>query len=49
MKPQITVGLIEFGTVAAYVIVFTFMWRAAAAWLAERDHPAGKAMAGVYS
>lgn len=47
MKPAITVGVVEFLTVSAYVIVFTFLWRAAAAKLAER--PAGRAMAAVYS
>ena len=47
MKPAITVGVVEFLTVAAYVLIFTYLWRAAAARLAER--PAGKAMAAVYS
>lgn len=47
MKPQITVGLVEFGTVVAYVLIFTVLWRVAAAKLS--DTPAGKAMAGIYT
>lgn len=47
MKPQITVGLVEFGTVAAYVLLFTIAWRAGAAALA--NHSAGRAMAAAYS
>lgn len=47
MKPSITVGVVEFLTVAAYVLIFTFLWRAAAAKLADR--PTGRAMAAVHS
>lgn len=47
MKPPVSVGVVEFLTVAAYVIVFTFLWRMLAARLADR--PIGRAMAAVYS
>lgn len=47
MKPTINVGVIEFFVIAAYIIIFTVLWRAAAARLAE--HPIGRAMAAVYS
>ncbi len=47
MKPQISVGVVEFLVVSSYVIVFTFLWRAAAGKLA--DKPIGQAMAAVYS
>lgn len=46
MKPAITVGVVEFGVVAAYTILFTILWRAAAAKAPEN---VGRAMAGVYS
>lgn len=45
--PKITVGIVEFATTAAYVIIFTVLWRAAAGKLA--DAPLGRAMAAVYS
>lgn len=41
------VGLVEFLTVAAYVVIFSFLWRLLAARLSDRT--AGKAMAAVYS
>lgn len=47
MKPTVNVGVVEFLVVAAYVIIFTTLWRAAAARLS--DHPIGRAMAAVYS
>lgn len=47
MKPQITVGVVEFAVVALYVLIFTFLWRALASALA--DKPLGRAMAAVYS
>lgn len=47
VKPQITVGVVEFATTAAYVIIFTVLWRAAAGKMADTD--LGKAMAGIYS
>lgn len=45
MKPAIHVGVVEFAIVAAYVLIFTFLWRNAAAKLA--DKPIGRAMAAV--
>ena len=43
------VGLVEFVTVIAYVLIFTFLWRVLAAHLNERyPHLAG-AMTAVYS
>lgn len=47
MRPAITVGVVEFVVVACYVLIFTFLWRALAATLA--DKPIGRAMAAVYS
>lgn len=47
MPPKITVVVVEFATTAAYVIIFTVLWRAAAGKLAETD--IGRAMAAVYS
>lgn len=47
MSPHVHVGLVEFLTVAAYVVIFTFLWRMAVAALADR--PLGRAMAAVYS
>lgn len=47
MKPQITVGLVEFGTVVAYVLIFTVLWRTAAAKLS--DTAVGKGMAAIYT
>lgn len=47
MKPSITVGVLEFGTVVAYVLIFTLLWRWGAA--AAGDTPLGRAMAGIYS
>jgi hypothetical protein len=47
MRPAITVGVVEFAVVALYVLIFTFLWRTAAAALA--DQPIGRAMAAVYS
>jgi hypothetical protein len=40
-------GVIEFLTTAAYVLIFSYLWRAAAAQLANTT--AGKAMAAVFS
>lgn len=46
MKPNITVGVVEFGVVASYVLLFTILWRAAAA---KAPESVGRAMAGAYS
>ena len=45
--PKISVGLVEFGTVVAYVLIFTILWRVGAAKLS--DTPTGKAMAAIYT
>jgi hypothetical protein len=45
--PHVHVGFVEFLTTAAYVLIFTFLWRLASAALA--DKPLGRAMAAVYS
>lgn len=44
---HVHVGPAEFLVTAAYVLIFTYFWRALAAALADR--PIGAAMAGVYS
>ncbi|WP_285439312.1 hypothetical protein [Streptomyces sp. ISL-100] len=43
---SIHVSPIEFAAVAAYMVIFGFMWRSLAAKLS--DHPLGKAMAFIY-
>ena len=50
MAPHVHVGVVEFLTVVAYVLIFTFLWRVLAAKLAERGHTnlAG-GMTAVYS
>lgn len=45
--PHVHVGLVEFVTTAAYVLIFTLLWRALSAALS--DTTAGRAMAAVYS
>lgn len=45
--PHVHVGFVEGVVVALYVLIFTFLWRALAARLA--DKPIGRAMAAVYS
>lgn len=47
MTPHVHVGVVEFLTVAAYVVIFSFLWRLLAARLS--DKPIGRAMAAVYS
>lgn len=47
MKPAISVGVVEFTIVACYVIIFTILWRGAAAALGETQ--AGRAMGAAYS
>ena len=49
MKPHVHVGPVEFLTVVAYVLIFTFLWRLAAARLVEKHPNAAGAMAAVYS
>lgn len=49
MTPHVHVGLVEFLTVVAYVLIFTFLWRVAAARLAERHPNLAGAMAAAYS
>lgn len=43
---HVHIGTVEFFTVAAYVIIFGFLWRALSARLS--DSPVGKAMAWIY-
>lgn len=49
MQPHVHVGVVEFLTVAAYVLIFTFLWRAAAAKLNDRHPNLAGGMLGVYS
>lgn len=49
MTPHVHVGAVEFLTTVAYVLIFTFLWRIAAAKLAEKHPTAAGAMAAVYS
>lgn len=48
MGPHVHVGLVEFLTIAASVVIFTFLWRMAIAAVGA-DRPLGRAMAAVYS
>lgn len=43
---HVHISVLEFLTVAAYLIIFGFLWRSAAA--AYADRPLGKAMATIY-
>lgn len=51
--PHVHIGIVEFLTAGAYVLIFTFLWRAFSAWLVQRDgdraQAVGRAMAAVYS
>lgn len=49
MAPHVHVGVVEFVTVVAYVIVFTFLWRVLAAHLSSRYPNLAGAMTAVYS
>jgi hypothetical protein len=49
VAPHVHVGLVEFLTVVAYVLIFTLLWRVLAARLAERHPNIAGAMAAVYS
>lgn len=49
MTPHVHVGLVEFLNVVAYVLIFTLLWRVAAAKLADRHPNIAGAMAAVYS
>ena len=49
MAPHVHVGVVEFLTVVAYVLIFTFLWRMAAAKLAEKHPNLAGAMTAVYS
>ena len=49
MAPHVHIGLVEFLSVAAYVIIFTFLWRAAIAALIEKQPNIAGALAAVYS
>lgn len=49
MQPHVHIGPVEFLTVAAYVVIFTFLWRAAAATLADKHPDLAAGMAGAYS
>lgn len=45
--PHVHIGIVEFVSTSCYVLIFTLLWRALAARLA--NHPLGRAMAAVYS
>lgn len=47
MTPHVHVGIASFVVAGASAIIFTTLWRAATARLADR--PIGAAMAAVYS
>ena len=49
MAPHVHVGLVEFMTVVAYIVIFTFLWRVAAAHLNEKNPTLAGAMTAVYS
>jgi hypothetical protein len=49
MAPHVHVGLVEFVTVVAYIVIFTFLWRVAAAHINEKNPTLAGAMTAVYS
>lgn len=49
MQPHVHVGLVEFLIVAAYVVIFTWFWRIAAAHLNDKYPHLAAGMAAVYS
>ena len=49
MQPHVHVGLVEFVTVVAYVLIFTLLWRVLAAKLNDRHPSLAAAMTAVYS
>lgn len=49
MTPHVHVGAVEFLTVVAYVLIFTFLWRMAAAALVTRKPGLAAGMTAVYS
>lgn len=49
MAPHVHVGLVEFVSVVAYVLLFTLLWRVAAAKLSERHPDLAAAMTAIYS
>lgn len=48
MEISTRVSAVSFLILACYIVIFGFMWRSLAAYLAGKDHPIGKAMAYVY-
>lgn len=49
MAPHVHIGVVEFFTVAAYIIIFTFLWRALTGAIAEKHPDAAGALAAAYS
>lgn len=48
--PHVHVGVVEFLVVGAYLLIFTFLWRALAGWLDQHGHAqAAAVLAGIYS
>lgn len=49
VSPHVHVGVVEFLTVVAYVLIFTVFWRVLAAKLHDRYPSLASAMTAVYS
>jgi hypothetical protein len=49
MAPHVHIGVVEFFTVVAYILIFTFLWRALTGALTEKHPTAAGALAGAYS
>lgn len=48
--PHVHVGVVEFLVTVAYLLIFTFLWRALTGWLENHGHDtAASVLAGVYS
>ena len=48
--PHVHVGLVEFLVTGAYLLIFTFLYRALTGWLEQHGHPqAASVLAGIYS
>lgn len=48
--PHVHVGVVEFLVTVAYLLIFTFLWRALTGWLDGRGNDElASVLAGVYS
>ncbi len=48
MEVSTRISTVSFFIIAAYIVIFGFLWRSLSAYLAQKDNPLGKAMAYIY-